>query len=90
MFNAPTTLGCTAAVFEAAGALDSLERFCSVAGAARYGLAPSTGRTVLVRRDAPAPVPAPMDVVGDVVVSFDPGVPLHWSVDRGPADRAGG
>ena len=57
----------------------------------RYGLAPSDERTVLVRRVVPEPVPAPMHVADDVVVSFDPGVPLHWSVKRpGSVERPDG
>ena len=83
VFNAATALGCAAEVFEAAGALDRLEGFCSVAGARRYGLEPAEARITLVRRESPAPVPGPTAVPGtaegDEVVAFDPGAPVHWS-----------
>ncbi len=80
VYNAPTTLGCLAGLFEAERALDRLEGFCSVAGARRYGLEPSEERIRLVRQDEPVPIPASVPAGDDVVVVFDPNAPLHWSV----------
>ncbi|MDR3213393.1 MAG: dihydroorotase [Azoarcus sp.] len=50
-YSAPLALGLYAEVFEAAGALDRLEHFASLNGAAFYGLPPNTDKITL-RREA--------------------------------------
>ena len=78
-FTAPLTLELLATVFEAAGALDRLEAFASLSGAAFYRLPPNPDRVTLVR--APAPLPAPLAVGADQVTVFDPGFPLTWQIE---------
>ena len=80
-FTAPVTMPVLAHVFEAEGALDRLEAFASLNGAAFYGLPPNEGTMTLVRRDSPAPLPGPLDAGGEVVTVFDPGFPLHWQIE---------
>jgi dihydroorotase len=68
-------------VFEAAGALDRLERFVSLNGAAFYGRAPNPDRVRLVRRAAPWQPPARIETGAGPVTVFDPGFPLHWQLE---------
>jgi len=76
-FTAPVTLPVLAQVFEAAGALDRLEGFASLHGAAFYGLAPNEARVTLERGEPWAP-PAKIETGAGPVTVFDPGFPLHW------------
>ena len=83
-YTAPVAMPVLAHVFEAAGRLDRLEGFVSLAGPAFYGLAPNEARIALVRGLEPW-VPAPKrDSADGPVTVFDPGFPLHWHVR--PAD----
>ncbi len=80
VFTAPVALGWLAQVFEEEDALERLEGFVSLNGAAFYGLRKNPGRITLVRDEAPAHVPAEIQTgVGPVRV-FDPGRPLLWRV----------
>ena len=83
-FTAPNTLSILAQVFEDEHALDRLEGFVSLHGAAFYGLAPNQDHVRLMRRDTPAACPTHIDVEGDRVSVFDPGFPLYWHLE----DRA--
>ena len=78
VFNAGNALACLAQVFEAAGALDRLERFASLNGPAWYGLGPNDATVTLLRGEEPRPIDSPIVVGEDTVVPFDPGVPLLW------------
>ena len=81
-FTAPNWLEITAHVFETAGALDRLEGFVALSGAAFYGRAPNEDRITLVRGEEPwAPPPAIPTAEGPVTV-FDPGFPLHWRTEE--------
>ena len=80
-FTAPNWLAVCAHVFEQAGALDRLEAFVSLNGAAFYGLLPNEDRVTLTRRDDPATWPARIDAGEDAVTVFDPGFPIHWHVE---------
>lgn len=80
VFSAPVALACYAQVFEEMGALERLEAFASLDGAAFYGLAPNEGTLTLVRSEAPVPCPAPVETGAGPVAVFDPGVALHWRV----------
>lgn len=51
IFNAPYALEVVAEVFHEEGALDQLERFTSLNGAAHYGFEPNSGRLTLTRHD---------------------------------------
>ncbi len=82
IFTAPNALACLAHVFEAEDALDRLERFASLNGAAFYRLQPNQGTLKLIRDDEPAPAAPGIRVGDDTVVVFDPGFPLFWRVDE--------
>ena len=81
-FTAPNWLPIVAQVFQDEGALDRLEGFVSLNGAAFYGLAPNEDRIRLVRRDAPARWPARIAAGDETVTVFDPGFPIHWHIDE--------
>ncbi|MBS0563083.1 MAG: dihydroorotase [Proteobacteria bacterium] len=78
-FTATNTLSILAHVFEEEGALDRLEPFTSLNGAAFYGLPPNPGRITL-EKGAPAAYPAKIDTGAGPVTLFDPGFPLAWKV----------
>ena len=80
-FTAPNTMSILAHVFEEEGALDRLEGFASLHGAAFYGLPPAEDRIRLTRRDAPATYPATIAAGDETVTVFDPGFPLHWHLE---------
>ena len=82
IFNAPYGLQVTAEVFHTNDALDQLEAFVSLNGAARYGVEPSQDRLRLTRTDA-----ADTDIAetlttstGDVVRLFGVGEAARWSI----------
>ena len=80
-FTASVNLPCLAHVFEAAGALDKLEAFASLNGAAFYGMAPAQDRIRMIRYSEPwTPEPKIQTGAGPVTV-FDPGFPLHWQIE---------
>ena len=80
-FTAPNTMSILAQVFEDEGALDRLEAFTSLNGAAFYRLPPNEGRITLTRRDSPAQYPARIEAGGETVTVFDPGFPLYWHLE---------
>ena len=79
-FTATNTMAILAHVFEEEGALDRLEGFTSLHGAAFYGLAPNEGRIILERTAEPARWPAKIATGAGPVTVFDPGVPVFWQV----------
>jgi dihydroorotase len=82
-FTAPLALPLVAQVFEEEGALDRLERFVSLGGAAFYGLPANPGRVTL-RRGPPAAPPGKVMTAAGPVTVFDPGFALHWQVVAEP------
>lgn len=80
-FTAPNTMSILAQVFEDEGALDRLEAFTSLNGAAFYRLPPNKDRITLTRRDIPAEYPARIEAGGETVTVFDPGFPLYWHLE---------
>ena len=80
-FTAPNSLACLAQVFEAEGALDRLEGFVSLHGAAFYGMPPNETTITLARSAEPVPYPAKIDTGAGPVTVFDPGFPLYWRVE---------
>jgi dihydroorotase len=78
-YTAPVALACLAHVFEAEGALDRLEAFASLHGAAFYGVPPAEDRIVLEKGAPWAPPPQAPTGAGPVTV-FDPGFALEWRV----------
>jgi dihydroorotase len=80
-FTAPNSISCLAHVFEEERALDRLEAFVSLNGAAFYGLLPNEGMITLVKQAEPVAYPAQIETGAGPVVVFDPGFPLHWRID---------
>ena len=78
-FTATNTLSILAEVFEADGALDSLEAFTSLNGPAFYGVEPN-GETITLRRGSVIEYPKKIETDAGPVTVFDPGFELHWSV----------
>jgi dihydroorotase len=79
IFSATNTMSCLAEVFEAADALDKLERFTSLNGPRFYGL-PANEDTITLTKGAPASYPTHITTGDGPVTVFNPGFPLHWSV----------
>ncbi|UWQ05490.1 dihydroorotase [Aliiroseovarius crassostreae] len=79
-FTATNTMSCLAEVFEDEGALDQLEAFASLNGPAFYGL-PANAATITLRKGAPVTYPTKIDSAAGPITVFDPGFPLHWSVE---------
>jgi dihydroorotase len=79
-FTAPNALSCLAHVFEEEGALDRLEGFVSLNGAAFYGMAPNPDTITLVKHADPVAYPARIETGAGPVTVFDPGFPLHWRI----------
>ncbi|MDW4548793.1 dihydroorotase [Defluviimonas sp. D31] len=79
-FTATNTLSILAHVFEEENALDRLEAFTSLNGAAFYRLAPSEARIRLTKGPA-INYPAKIETGAGPVTVFDPGFPLNWKVE---------
>lgn len=80
-FTAPNTMSILAQVFEDEGALDRLEAFASLNGAAFYRMAANEDRLRLTRRDTPAAYPTHITAGDETVTVFDPGFPLYWHLE---------
>jgi dihydroorotase len=80
-FTAPNTMSCLAHVFEQEAALDRLEGFTSLNGAAFYKL-PINDQTITLSKQS-VPVAYPDRIVTGVgsVTVFDPGYDLFWKVE---------
>ncbi len=81
-FTATNTLSILAQAFEDDGALDRLEGFTSLFGAAFYGLPANEEKLTLTREDVAAAYPPKIMTEAGSVTVFDPGFPLHWHVAR--------
>ena len=79
-YTAPAALELYAEAFEQAGALDRLEGFCSVHGAAFYGLPPNTRRVTLVREAWTLPEHYPFGA--DQIVPLRAGGSVAWRMAR--------
>ncbi len=79
-FTATNTMPLLAHVFEQDGALDRLEGFTSLHGAAFYRLPPNDGTLTLTKSATPTAFPAKIDTGAGTVTVFDPGFPVHWQV----------
>jgi dihydroorotase len=81
LYTAINALSCVAHVFEEENALDRLESFVSLNGAAFHGLAPSKNRIRLVKSDVPIEFPNKIRVGDGAITVFDPGYPLFWRTE---------
>lgn len=79
-FTAPNTMSCLAEVFDAAGAMDKLENFTSLAGPLYYKMPPNEETITLTKGD-PVTYPTSVETADGPVTVFDPGFPLHWRVE---------
>ncbi|MGC1487158.1 MAG: dihydroorotase [Albidovulum sp.] len=79
-FTATNTMSILAHVFEAEGALERLEAYAALNGAAFYGLPPNAGSLTLTKGD-PVAYPAKIDTGAGPVTVFDPGFDLLWKVE---------
>ena len=80
-FTAPNTMSILAQVFQDDGALDRLEAFTSLNGAAFYRMAPNADRITLTRRDTAVDYPAQITAGDETVTVFDPGFSLFWHLE---------
>lgn len=78
-FTATNTLSILAHVFEEEGALDRLEAFTALNGAAFYRL-PQTQARITLTKGAALACPAKIETGAGTVTVFDPGFPLLWTV----------
>ncbi|MEO8242890.1 MAG: dihydroorotase [bacterium] len=79
-FTSTNTIPLLAQVFDDAGALQDLEAFTSLNGAAFYCLPPNDGTLTLTRHDTAQTFPDKiMTEVGPVTL-FNPGFPVYWQV----------
>ena len=83
IYTAPNTLSCLAHIFEVNSALNQLEAFTSLNGAAFYGLPPANDTINLVKRDEAVVFPASRTTADGEVTIFDCGVPLFWEIETG-------
>ncbi len=81
-FTATNTMPLLAHVFEADGALDRLEAFTSLNGAAFYGLPLSEALLTLERSETPVIFPEKIESGAGPVTVFDPGFAVYWRVQR--------
>jgi len=81
-FTATNTMPLLAHVFEEEGALDRLEAFTSLNGAAFYRLPPNEATLTLTRHADPQSYPDKIMTEAGPVTVFNPGFPLHWSADQ--------
>ena len=79
-FTATNTMPLLAHVFEADAALDRLEGFTSLHGAAFYGLPPNDTTLTLVKSADPVAFPEKIPSGDGPVTVFNPGFPVFWRV----------
>ncbi len=80
-FTATNTIPLLAHIFEAEDALDCLEAFTSLNGAAFYNLAPNDARITLIKHELPQTLPEKILTEAGPVTVFNPGFPIHWHVE---------
>ena len=80
IYTAPNTLACLAQIFEEEGALDRLNGFVALHGAAFYGVPVNEARVTLRRETEAQPVPTARATPEGALTVFDPMVPIHWKV----------
>lgn len=80
IFNAPTSIGYVAQVFDELNALEKLEGFTSIYGARFYGFSPNGSTVTLVKREKPVEMDWQLKAGSDIVKIFKPGIPLYWDL----------
>lgn len=79
-FTATNTMPLLAHVFDEEGALDKLEAFTSLNGAAFYGLPPNDATLTLVKAPEASSFPEKIASGQGPVTVFNPGFPVFWRV----------
>ena len=80
LFNAPVAIETYAKLFDGAGALDKLEAFASLNGAAHYGLAPNTETITLERANWTAPEEVAVAGPEERAIVYRGGETIQWRV----------
>ncbi|MEE8223003.1 MAG: dihydroorotase, partial [Alphaproteobacteria bacterium] len=80
LFNAPVAIETYAKLFDGAGALDKLEAFASLNGAAHYGLAPNTETITLERANWTAPEEVAVAGPEERAIVYRGGENIEWRV----------
>ncbi len=80
-FTATNTMPLLAHVFEDEGALSRLEAFASLNGPAFYRLPLNVSTLRLVKHETPQVSPEKIFTEAGPVTLFNPGFPVHWSVE---------
>lgn len=80
IYTAPVAMACLAQLFDEAGALDKLEGFASIYGAAWYGLPVNETQLTLIRSDTAIDLPKSVQVGRETLTVFDPMRDIYWSV----------
>ena len=83
IFSAPVALPCVAQVFDEENALDHLEAFASLNGAAFYRLPPNGDRIVLKRTKPVDGGFVAIDAAETTLRVFQPDTPIGWSIVDG-------
>lgn len=78
IYNSVNAMSCILTVFEEEQALDQVERFASLNGAAWYGLAPNEDRITYEKALQPIQFPPEIWTEEGAIVVFDPMRPLSW------------
>ena len=79
-FTATNTMPLLAHIFEQEGALERLEGFTSLNGAAFYGLPPNEAQITLIKSVQATAFRAKILSEAGPVTVFDPGFAVHWQV----------
>ena len=82
IYSAPVALSCYAEVFEREGALDKLENFASLNGAAYYGLPPNDSKIKLTRRNTACQYPEQVKTGEGEITIFAPDAELFWHFEN--------
>lgn len=80
IFNVANTVAVIAEVFEQENALDKLEGFLALNGAAFYGLPVNTQKILLERTEQALDAPEKLVLSEGEITHFDPLMDLHWQV----------
>ena len=83
IFNAPNALECVAQVFDEDGALEMLETFVSISGAAFHGKPPNSDSIVLEKAVGSGRFLDTVSLGRDVVRVFAPPTPPRWRIAAG-------
>ncbi|MCY4304506.1 MAG: dihydroorotase [Aestuariivita sp.] len=81
VFSSVNSLECLATVFEEDDALDKLNAFTSLNGAAFYNKPPNELKLHLIRKNSPLVFLQRIKVNANEIAVFDPQIPIYWHVE---------